>query len=155
MALKGSPLLTLNHTLTHIMNTPDYNPCRKFRVGDIVTPCQVNGRWWAPAWKDRSGILYEVIEAECPDSSEMTVKDETVATPFEVHAAFFKLVTPVEELEPYRLDNDTFGWIVLGKGGFIAARFWQDYHPNAKASAEAECKRLNAEHRKSTINNQQ
>ena len=80
---------------------PKYDPCRKFRKGDIVEPRSVNGRWFSPVWVDRSGIHYEVTIDEDPLTAHLYVKDPDSPEPFLVHAAFFKLVTPVEELEPY------------------------------------------------------
>ena len=148
------------------MNTPDYNPCRKFRKGDIVTPCQVNGRWWSPVWEDRSGIMYEVTEDECPDSAELQIKDMLIDTPFEVHAAFFELVTPIEERNPYCVSEHKkhvsvnvnifdFG-VVVPFATFNFAHADTPKFPVSKEQAlklaKVLCNRLNAEYRKSTIN---
>ena len=43
---------------------PKYDPCRPFREGDIVTPCQVKGRWCSSAWKGRAGMHFIVTKDE-------------------------------------------------------------------------------------------
>ena len=80
---------------------PKYDPGRLFREGDIVEPCQSNGRWLSPLWEHRTGIRYEVTEDENPITADLYIKDPDSPEPFHTHAAFFKLITPVEELEPY------------------------------------------------------
>lgn len=134
--------------------TPKYDPCRPFRKGDIVEPCQVNGRWLSPPWEHRTGIRYEVTKDEDPLTAHMEVKDPDSPHPFLVHAAFFKLVTPVEEREPYKVEESIFiknEWKVWKDGGDKTQTLIATYtlaHPNAKAAAEAERDRLNAEYRK-------
>lgn len=126
---------------------PKYDPCRKFRKGDIVEPCQVNGRWSTCLWQDRAGIRYKVTKDEDPLQSHMEVKDPDSPQSFLVHAAFFKLVTPVEELEPYSVETCQYGYTV-NKGELILATYNDETHPHAKEAAEAERDRLNAEYRK-------
>lgn len=140
---------------------PKHDPCHLFRKGDIVEPCQVNGRWVSPAWEDRAGIRYEVAKDEDPLTAHMEVKDPDSPQPFLVHAAFFKLVTPVEELEPYFVGESENSYDLFRKtsnGNQLRASFWWKHNPtpdlielskaNAKAAAEAERDRLNAEWRK-------
>lgn len=95
--------VTLENGTKNTEPAPKYDPCRKFRKGDIVAPCSVNGRWCSHVWEDKSSIHYEVAKDEDPITAHMEVKDTDSPHPFLVHAAFFKLVTPVEEIEPYRV----------------------------------------------------
>ena len=123
-----------------------YDPCRPFKKGDIVEPCQANGRWLYPPWEHRTGIRYEVIKDECPISADLYLKDPDSPEPYIAHAAFFKLVTPVEELEPYSVEKTNVGYRLI-RGDELLANYWPN-HPYAKEAAEAERDRLNAEYRK-------
>ena len=133
---------------------PKYDPCRLFKKGDIVEPCQANGRWLSPPWEHRTGIRYEVTEDENPITADLYIKDPDSPEPFLTHAAFFNLVTPVEEREPYKVEESIFikdEWKVWKDGGDKTQTLIATYtlaHPNAKAAAEAERDRLNAEYRK-------
>ena len=127
---------------------PKYSPYRPFHKGDIVEPCLVNGRSFSPEWEHRSGIRYEVVKDEDPLTAYMEIKAPDSPQPFFAHAAFIKLVTPVEELGPYSIADNLHGWIVYKDlPGTVVANF-NHYHPNAKAAAEAERDRLNAAYRK-------
>ena len=146
-------------------NTPKYDPFRKFREGDIVEPCQVKGRWFGTAWKNRSGIRFTVTKDE-DEEGVMWVKDPDSLHPKDVEAVFFQLVTPVEELERYIIihnENNKYYEVCWkdddepdGRTGRVRCRatFWY-YHPpqtytqkEAKEAAESERDRLNAEYRK-------
>lgn len=59
-----------------------------------------------------------------------------------------ELVTPVEELEPYTIREYEDHYAVEKDGAMYSTFFKGSYHANAKAAAEAECDRLNAEYRK-------
>lgn len=140
-----SPEMT---SLIKKLSSPKYDPCRKFRKGDIVEPCQVKGRWMSVTWAERSGIHYTVTEDEDKDGIITIVKDPDCNLPSIASAVFFKLVPPVEELDPYGVSENIHGWIVFkDTPGNVVANF-NNTHPNAKAAAEAECARLNAEYRK-------
>ena len=132
---------------------PKYDPCRKFREGDIVKPCQVKGRWFGTAWKDRIGIRFTVAKAE-DEEGVMWVQDPDSLHPKDVEAVFFQLVVPVEELEPYYLDtittddNNTKPYFLIKtrKHEHIIRTFYSnDFETieQTKAAAEAECARLN------------
>lgn len=125
---------------------PKYDPCRKFRAGDIVEPCQVKRRWWSSAWQDQRGIRFTVTEDENKDGL-MAVKGPNSIHPLPAEAVFFQLVTPVEELEPFFVYEDATSWQVK-KGKSLCARYGKATHPHAKEAAEAERDRLNAEYRK-------
>ena len=144
--------MDLANGIKNTETAPKYDPCRLFKAGDIVEPCQANGRWLSPPWEHRTGIRYEVTEDENPITADLYIKDPDSPEPFLTHAAFFNLVTQVEELEPYCIADHIHGWIVYKDNpGNVVANF-NKTHPNAKAAAEAECARLNAEYRKERNN---
>lgn len=133
------------------MNTPQYDPNRLFRKGDIVEPCTVNGRWLSYTWENRSGIHYEVTEDENPLTAEMFIKDPDCIEPFLSHAAFFKLVTPAETRFSFRVgdfpvDGEWSVWKDSTGKTEIISSYKIATHPNAKEAAEAECDRLNAQY---------
>ena len=142
-----SPLSAPANGIKNAEPAPKYDPCRKFREGDIVEPCQVKGRWFGTAWKDRSGIRFTVTKDE-DEEGVMWVQDPDSLHPKDVEAVFFQLVTPVEELEPYSVTADVGKHYVCDKRGMAISLYYNNSHPNAKAAAEAECARLNAEYRK-------
>lgn len=128
-------------------NVTKYDPNRKLKKGDIVEPCQVKGRWHSVTWEGRSGIHFIVTEDEDEDGI-ISIKDPDCKLPYIAAAVFFNLVTPVEELEPYYVVKGDVSY-KLKKGERLLANYWPQ-HPHAKAAAEAERDRLNAEHRKET-----
>lgn len=126
-----------------------YDPNRPFREGDIVTPCSVKGRWLDSTYKERVGILFTVTKDEDEDGI-IWVKD-----PDRIHqdcgdCVYFQLVTPVEELEPYFVqENHSIVEVLSIEDQEVPATvFFKSKHKNARERAEAECERLNAEHRK-------
>lgn len=54
---------------------------------------------------------------------------------------------PAPKREPYRV-NEYEDFFDVGDDKVELCVYWKDTHPNAKAAAEAERDRLNAEHRK-------
>ena len=134
------------------LSAPKYDPSRKFRKGDIVEPNEINGRL---PQELRGCYRYKVIvgEGEMTSPLYVTVKPLLAAnykhlSEIHVNVVFLKLATPVEEREPYSLENDDLGWNVLDKDGWLVARFCNSGHPHAKEAAEAELDRLNEEYRK-------
>lgn len=138
---------TVEITLTP---TPKYDPCRIFQRGDKVrVKREVNGRpvyigedAWEPLDPEE---IWTVVEEK--ETGWVELKYCCVSA--DVWHGMLELVTPVEEMEPYEVteSSDYYG---VGKDDLEeeAAIFWKKSHPNAKAAAEAECARLNAEHRK-------
>lgn len=136
-------------SLIEKINAPKYDPCRKFRKGDIVEPYEINGR--LPQYL-RGCYRYEVIvgEGEMTNPLYVTVKPLLEAnckhlSEIHVNAAFLKLVTPVEEQEPYSVGGSIDGCIIYKNG---------DYYAEFVNSSDAEkaCKLLNAEYRKEREN---
>ena len=132
---------------TLVGSTPKYDPCREFRKGDKVTPEPINKRY-----SGYEGRTFIVCQDEAETGNEIKLKEDGYIGHISINAAYLKLITPVEELEPYSLENDDLGWNVLDKEGGLVARFCNDGHPHAKEAAEAERDRLNAEYRKEQNN---
>ena len=126
---------------------PQYDPCRKFRKWDMVRVVEWNGRDIA-----RVGEIGHVVSDEYNSRVEIAIDGWTKEVYYP--ACHLKLVTPAEELEPYFIEEISNGYKLMKRNGKQLANYWED-HPQAKAAAEAECARLNAEYRQSTINNKQ
>jgi hypothetical protein len=127
---------------------PKYDTCRKFRAGDIVE-FDTHGRDISESMKKAGvtlGERYTVTEDENNTGSVPFIGADGI----EHHAMFFwlKLVTPVEELEPYSVVDAHTHWDVVDEDMKTVATYSKGYHPHAKLAAEAERDRLNAEHRK-------
>lgn len=141
------------HT-TEIPETyPKYDPCRKFRKGDIVEPRELYGR------KHKAlnyNYKYEVLEDEDKDGIvKVEYFDGGFTCTSYIPFYWFKLVTPVEELEPYFIEETEYEYcvsIMVGERKDIPATYHKRMHPHAKRAAEAECASLNAEHRKEQSN---
>lgn len=130
---------------------PKYDPCRRFKKGDKVEYSPRDGRdcLESPWIYDAA----EVIEDEDKNGSVVVRFTFNYGEPA-VHKVpwyHLQLVTPVEELEPY--------FVMELKGAYCVyntrfqpetevCHFFADMHPHAKEAAEAECARLNEEHRK-------
>lgn len=162
-----TPYTPLNlPTMTKIPEAyPKYDPNREFKAGDIVSP-----RFWcmrpptAYYISDVSGHFmpddgaYEVEKDELPDSTVLVkYKGEIIS----MQACHLELTTPVEELEPYFVGESENSYDLFRKTSGcnqLRASFWWKHNPtpelielskaNAKAAAEAERDRLNAEWRK-------
>lgn len=139
--------------LVHADEKPNYDPCRRFKKGDIVEPTEINGRLTQEL---RGCYRYEVVvgEGEMTNPLYVTVKPLLTAnykhlSEIHVNVVFLKLVTPVEELEPYIVTYDDKFYHIHKQGEEASIAVYSEArHPHAKAAAEAECARLNAEYRK-------
>ncbi|MBR4006313.1 hypothetical protein, partial [Fibrobacter sp.] len=118
-----------------------YDPCRKLRKGDIVEPRELYGR------KHKAlnyNYKYEVLEDEDKDGIvKVEYFDGGFTCTSYIPFYWFKLVTPVEELEPYKIafDDVTQNWNVI-KDGVVLCSYKGTKHPHAEKSAEAERDRL-------------
>ena len=120
-----------------------YEPCRLFRKGDIVTPKLVNGR----AFSDRlSALAGKKCIVGCNEVLYYVIPIYHNGERYNIDPAYLELVTPVEELEPYKVQDamNHDGWQIV-RDGLPLALYDVQRHPDAKAAAEAECKRLNTE----------
>ena len=138
---------------------PKYDPCRDFREGDRVRVRKIHGN--LP--QCRYNGMVKVKEGDCCTIHSKEHRNcYWVTIPSGAHycfdIAYFELITPVEELAPYRIfDNKRLAAWTLLENELIFTYY--PYRVNAsdniahtkeqaKAAAEAERDRLNAEHRK-------
>lgn len=147
------PFITENGT-KNTETAPKYDSNRKFRKGDKVRLREYNGRkpydfWHKQVIKNYGAELDTVLEDELDSGNVDIFQDAPIdELTVRVHSCHLELVTPVEELEPYSVSENLHGWIVFkDTPGNVVANF-NNTHPNAKAAAEAERDRLNAEWRK-------
>lgn len=129
--------------------TPKYDPCRLFKQGDKVRIVSRNNRHFnreAGRFHNKIATIAFNEKDLGPDNLlRLVVEGEFIYS----DAAYLELVTPVEELEPFFTKKDKAGlwWEVWKRdkevGGVLVAYFSEEDHPNPKAAAEAECKRLN------------
>lgn len=129
-----------------------HDPTRLFKKGDIVE-IDIHGRDIAASMK-KSGVelgkRYTVTEDENNTGYVSFIGEDGI----EHHSMFFwlKLVTPVEELESYRVEELDNAWVVRKgeEADTYSTQAWycKKRHPHAKEAAEAERDRLNAEWRK-------
>lgn len=139
---------------------PKYDPCRLFQKGDRVR---------LRKWSGREPVIYgmnlfqlgevlTVVEAENP-KEEGLILVSNAESKQSIHACYLELVTPVEEREPYVVRHNAAhaAWSIYGPYNLSAVNyFYGERYPyteaTAKAAAEAECDRLNAEYRKEVCN---
>lgn len=132
---------------------PKYAPCRPYREGDKVRYVKRNGRFCpgSHAYERHLSLLGTVICDEKPNYS-VFVNFEHCSDDYRIDPAYLELVAPVEEQERYVVEPSDIAWFVVDtkhKAGTLnAVMFINAIHPNARAAAEAECARLNAEYRK-------
>ena len=133
--------------MTEIPETyPKYDPCRLLRKGDKVQVKKRDGRCNGKDGEYLREAFCTVAEDETQNELVRVLHN---ATEYRLDPAYLELVTPVEELEPYEVteSSDYYG-VDKDDLEVEAAIFWKKSHPNAKAAAEAERDRLNAEYRK-------
>ena len=137
---------------------PKYDPCRPFKEGDIVRYVERAGRSYVDAppvgatcrvcgGEDRVGMV--CVEFKFSENEE--------SARHEVPFYYLELVTPVE-IEPYYVERQGeksggLCYTVHKHGGYVESTFYFGKYRSrdeqqAKAAAEAECKRLNDEWRK-------
>lgn len=148
----GKPF-TPSVDLSYIELAPKYDPSRLFKKGDKATPRPINGR---KLTKLPENIIVTVTSDEDDFGAvniEYVSPNIGVKTSTSVMAVFLELVTPVEELEPYSVKETMShdGWQIV-RDGLPLAIYDSQRHPYAKAAAEAERDRLNAEYRKEQNN---
>lgn len=121
---------------------PKYDPCRLFKKGDKVKRRTVDGR---TDQEISAGIELTVIYGEDKYGNVRVQNPNGIC--IVTKSVFLELVTPVEDLEPYFLFEDTYSWQVKRENK-LCCRFGKSTHPHAREAAEAERDRLNAEWRK-------
>ena len=139
--------------VTLMPEKPKYDPCRPFHVGDKVRRRKVlEGRYLSCMMHDLPfDTDFTVISGEKNAMVGINKDDDIHFVSF----AMLELVTPVEELEPYSVrESDAFDIVCEGKIVMTIPFTEYDYYTfeQAKAAAEAEADRLNAEWRKEQSN---
>ena len=130
-------------------NASKYDPCRLFRRGDKVRVVEErNDRIPPICGRIEPGKVYTVSGNEDGGDVMLEVEGKYDC----ISWLWLDLVTPVEELEPYSVVNAHTHWDVTDNDMKTVVTYSKAYHPHAKAAAEAECARLNAEHRKEQNN---
>lgn len=131
--------------MTEIPETyPKYDPNRLFREGDKVKVVKNKGRIGSSTLPVGTRATVVKDEDEC---DWVFLKADDCDKLDTIDPAYLKLVTPVEEVKPYSVGEST-DYFSVDKDDEELSLYWKDKHPNAKAAAEAECDRLNAEWRK-------
>lgn len=143
------------------IQTPEQklDTCRLFKRGDIVRYVERDGRSYVDAppvgmtcrvivGEDSAGIV--TVEFKFSENEEPAVHD----VPF----YHLELITPAGEMGPYKVWDTTFSFNVGVKDTKAVFYYGADMSTcpynkeQAKAAAEAECKRLNEEYRKDQNN---
>ena len=142
---------------------PKYDPCREFVPGDKVRMRERDGRHpYCMRMREHivpSGTILTV--ATNLGNGLVSVRADGNPNEQVVGFYFLELITPVEELEPYSVTystdtSDECGRFEVVRGeqcvsiypyGTHETRYYKKAE-HAKAAAEAECARLNAEYRK-------
>ena len=142
------PLPAPENGIKNTETAPKYDPCRLLKKGDRVQVKRRNGRCNGKAGEYLREAFCTVAEDETQNELVRVLHN---ATEYRLDPAYLELVTPVEEMEPYSVEEDSQYWHVFYEqnGGIMTVcKFLKSYHPTAKAAAEAERDRLNAEYRK-------
>ena len=167
------PPITLEDAIKNTESTPKYNPSRKFRKGDKVSPCFWNNR--PPSAYDINEItahfipedgLYSVSQNELPDSTVLVEYKGKIIT---MQACHLELMSPLEEQKLYKVSHDKelelfevchyeMSDDTITEEGtmykIVRTTYWYGKRQGdrtkeeARAAAQAECERLNAEYRK-------
>lgn len=142
-----SPISPSND-IKNTQTAPKYDPCRKFRKGDIVRHVPHNGRECPAMPLDEYYRVKTLTVVEDEDANHNVFVETQDGRNKYIRFCFLELVTPVEEIEPYSVSEATVQYLVKEDNKKVVAQFCKLHHPNAKAAAEAERDRLNAEYRK-------
>lgn len=129
---------------------PKYDPCRKFREGDEVRYVPCNGRECPVMPCDEYYREKTLTVVKDEDSNHQVLVRTQDGREKYIRFCYLQLITPVEELKPYYIDEYPNTCKLMKRDGgklYKLADYW-DTHPRFKAAAEAECDRLNEEWRK-------
>lgn len=130
-------------------SAPKYDPRRKFRKGDKVRFKEHLGRKSLAHCDEIITLEVDEIHGQC-FWQEMKPYGDIVQR--NAYFCFLELVTPVEEQEPYYIEEELETITILSKKDPIFHKCW--HYAGVKSgvialeAAEAECARLNAEYRK-------
>lgn len=133
---------------------PKYDPCRKFREGDEVRYVPCNGRECPVMPCDEYYREKTLTVVKDEDSNHQVLVRTQDGREKYIRFCYLQLITPVEELKPYYIDEYPNTCKLMKRDGgklYKLADYW-DTHPRFKAAAEAERDRLNEEWRKEQHN---
>lgn len=123
---------------------PKHDPNRLFKKGDMVRYCERDER---KLFRLQDGEIYEVKSNEGDAGTvEIWLWKEVgryESYPYNV----FELVTPVEEIEPYFVQESPHTYDIYKRDGSKLTAFYKD-QPFARENADKYCASLNAEYRK-------
>lgn len=146
------------YSFTPVPAAPKYDPCRRFKAGDKARVVDYKGRGGSKEMP--AGTLGTVALDETEDDwVELKVKIDGKIEWYDIDPAYLELVTPVDELEPYHIneifdidDGKLIGYEVAHGDTRESIFYGGETHlrsiEKAKAAAEADRDRLNAEYRK-------
>lgn len=140
-----------NHDFAYIELAPKYDPCRKLRKGDRVREVLVKGRRFDDDYPEYFMSETSTVVIEEDNLHFVRIKHPN-GEQHSYDAVYLELVTPVEELEPYSVEEYVDFYAVEKDGAKYSIFLKGSYYSSAKAAAEAERDRLNAEYRKEKNN---
>lgn len=134
---------------------PKYDPCREFREGDKVRMRERDGRLPYCTRMREHIVPSDTILTVAANLGNglVAVRADGNLNEQVIGFYFLELVTPEDELEPYSVETGGYNRFRIKKGNLEYSYFPFGEHcvlsmDEAKAAAEAECDRLNAEWRK-------
>ena len=127
-----------------IKSPPKYDPTRLFKKGDKVRVVERNSRCDGRYGEYLRGAFCEVLDDEEKNNDVHLNHNGSL---YHIDPAYIELITPVEELEPYKLIDSPNIYNIVRDSAMVMT-IHKKSHPNAKAAADAECARLNEEYRK-------
>lgn len=134
-----SPVTAPENGTKNTAPAPKYDPCRKFRKGDKVEYLPKDGRELFEAERLLTQTL-TVVEDEHEKYNRVEVKAQN-GDVYSVPFYYLKLVTPVEELGPYKCGTGIDAQLI-----FINDERFAEFEK--EEDAKRVCAWLNAEHRK-------
>lgn len=139
----------LENGIKNSENAPAHDKTRHFRAGDIVQPCQRDGRApWGYTGTSRHRLNFRWTLTVLLDEGRGMVKCQTGSGfVFETSPFFLKLVTPVEESEPYHISETETHWQVEFVNGEVVATYSKAQHPTPHGAALATARDLNKKHK--------
>lgn len=143
VSLPSAKPIEMCHT-AKIPEQPKYDPCRRFKEGDIVKPKE--NVYLEPSAEEPLDIKARYIVESVLATGWLYVSAENERKTFKIWGGMLELVTPVEERRPYSVTYDGKFYHIRKYGEEVSITVYSEArHPHAKASAEDECKRLNDE----------
>lgn len=146
--IKGLPIFLHRSCISLPPAKPKYDPCRKFKEGDVVRVVERHGRYQPnipvdELWKGLCTV------AEDEDFCNNLVKVRSADGREKLsHWWYLELVTPVEEHDLYFVLDSPRTFNICKRGGGKFAATFDKYQPLAREHAEKYCAALNAEYRK-------